>query len=75
MLTLTMSPNDYLMIGDNIIVKFIGGSKNNYKIAVDAPKEYSIVRSKVYQKEVLDKAQQELKDLEQKQSLNSAEIA
>lgn len=75
MLTLTMSSNDYIMIGDDIIVKFMGGSRNNYKIAVDAPKEYKIVRSKVYEREVLKKAQEELENLEQKQALNSSEIA
>lgn len=50
MLTLTVSPNDYILIGDEIKVKFVGGSKNNYKIAVDAPKKYSIVRNKVHEK-------------------------
>ena len=45
MLRLTVSPEEYLMINDNIKVVFLGGSKNNLRIMVDAPKEVSIVRS------------------------------
>lgn len=45
MLRLTVSPEEYLMINDNIKIVFLGGSKNNLRIMVDAPKEVSIVRS------------------------------
>ena len=45
MLRLTVSPEEYLMINDNIKIVFLGGSKNNLRIMVDAPKEVSVVRS------------------------------
>lgn len=45
MLRLTVSPEEYLMINENIKIVFLGGSKNNLRIMVDAPKEVSIVRS------------------------------
>ena len=45
MLRLTVSPEEYLMINDNIKIVFLGGSKNNMRIMVDAPKEVSVVRS------------------------------
>ena len=45
MLRLTVSPEEYLMINDNIKIVFLGGSKNNLRIMVDAPREVSIVRS------------------------------
>jgi len=45
MLRLTVSPEEYLMINNNIKIVFLGGSKNNMRIMVDAPKEVSIVRS------------------------------
>lgn len=45
MLRLTVSPEEYLMINDNIKIVFLGGSKNNMRIMVDAPREVSIVRS------------------------------
>ena len=45
MLRLTVSPEEYLMINDNIKVIFLGGSKNNLRIMVDAPREVKVVRS------------------------------
>ena len=45
MLRLTVSPEEYLMINDNVKIIFLGGSKNNMRIMVDAPKEVSVVRS------------------------------
>lgn len=47
MLRLVVSPEEYLMINDNIKIIFLGGSKNNIRIMVDAPKEVNIVRSTV----------------------------
>lgn len=45
MLRLTVSPEEYLLINDNIKIVFLGGSKNNMRIMVDAPREVNIVRS------------------------------
>lgn len=45
MLRLTVSPEEYLLINDNIKIIFLGGSKNNLRIMVDAPREVNIVRS------------------------------
>lgn len=45
MLRLTVSPEEYLVINDNIKIVFLGGSKNNLRIMVDAPREVNIVRS------------------------------
>ena len=45
MLRLTVGQEEYLLINDNIKIVFLGGSKNNFRIMVDAPKEVSIVRS------------------------------
>lgn len=47
MLRLTVGPEDYLMIGDDIKIIFLGGSKNHTRIMLDVPKELNIVRSKV----------------------------
>ena len=52
MLRLTVSPEEYLMINDNIKIVFLGGSKNNIRIMVDAPKEVNLVRSRVLEKEI-----------------------
>lgn len=45
MLKLTVSPGEFLMIGDDIKIVFCGGEKNHIPIAVEAPKEKSIIRS------------------------------
>ena len=45
MLRLTVSPEEYLMINDNIKIIFLGGCKNNMRIMVDAPRDVRIVRS------------------------------
>ena len=45
MLRLTVSPEEYLMINDNIKIVFLGGTKNHLRIMIDAPKEVNIVRS------------------------------
>lgn len=54
MLRLTVSPEEYLMINDNIKIVFLGGSKNNLRIMVDAPREVSIVRSAAIENSVSD---------------------
>lgn len=54
MLRLTVSPEDYLLIGDNVKIVFLGGSKNHLRIMIDAPKELNIVRSKVLENNVTD---------------------
>ena len=57
MLRLTLSTEEYLMLGDDIKIVFLGGSNNHLRIMVDAPKEVDIVRSKV-----LEKAHPEIKE-------------
>lgn len=47
MLRLTVGAKDYLMIGEDVKIVFLGGSRNHLRIMIDAPKEYNVVRSKV----------------------------
>lgn len=47
MLRLTMSTEEYLQIGEDVKVIFLGGSKNHLRIMIDAPKDLSVVRSRV----------------------------
>lgn len=50
MLRLTLSTEEYLMLGDDIKIVFLGGTNNHLRIMVDAPKEVDIVRSSVLEK-------------------------
>ncbi|MBO5472772.1 MAG: carbon storage regulator [Lachnospiraceae bacterium] len=47
MLRLTVSTEEYLQIGEDVKIVFLGGSKNHLRIMVDAPKDLNVVRSKV----------------------------
>ncbi len=50
MLNFTIKPGEYFTIGEDIKVVFLGGTANNYKVMVDAPRSYNIVRGKVLEK-------------------------
>lgn len=52
MLRLTVSTEEYLMIGDNVKLVFLGGSRNHLRIMIDAPKDVDIVRSKVIENKI-----------------------
>ena len=47
MLNLTIKPGEYFVIGEDIRVIFAGGTANNARVMIDAPRSYSIVRGKV----------------------------
>ena len=50
MLRLTLRKEEYLSLGENIKIAFLGGSQNHIRILVDAPKDVEIVRSTVLEK-------------------------
>lgn len=54
MLRLTVSTEEYLMLGDDIKIVFLGGSKNHLRIMIDAPKDVDIIRSKVIENKIKD---------------------
>ena len=50
MLNLSVRPGEYLMVGENVKIVFVGGTGNNIHLMIDAPKEVGIVRSKAAEK-------------------------
>lgn len=54
MLRLTVSTEEYLMIGENVKIVFLGGSRNHLRIMIDAPKDVDVVRSKVIENKISD---------------------
>lgn len=54
MLRLTLSTEEYLMVGENVKIVFLGGTKNHLRIMVDAPKNVNIVRSTVLENKITD---------------------
>lgn len=54
MLRLTVSTEEYLMIGEDIRLVFLGGTGKHLRIMVDAPRDKNIVRSTVLEKNITD---------------------
>ena len=54
MLRLTVAQEEYLMIGDDIKIVFLGGTGKHMRIMIDAPKDVNIVRSSVIEKQFTD---------------------
>lgn len=54
MLRLTVSTEEYLMLGDDIKIVFLGGTGKHLRIMIDAPREVDIVRSSVIEKKFTD---------------------
>ncbi len=54
MLRLTLSTEEYLMIGEDIRLVFLGGTGKHLRIMIDAPRDKNIVRSKVLEKNITD---------------------
>lgn len=50
MLRLSVSTEEFLMIGDDIKLVFLGGTGSHLRIMIDAPKDLNIVRSTVIEK-------------------------
>lgn len=51
MLKLSLSTEEYLMLGEDIKIVFLGGSNHHLRIMIDAPKDVNIVRSTVLEKQ------------------------
>ncbi len=54
MLRMSVATEEYLMVGDNIKIIFLGNTKSHTRIMIDAPKDVSIVRSTVLEKDITD---------------------
>ena len=75
MLNLTIRPGDYFTIGDEIRVVVLGGSKNNVKVMVDAPRQYDVVRGSVLEREAdTSEERDRLKTFYPEKSLSPNEI-
>ena len=54
MLRMSVKNEEYLMIGDDIKIVFLGGGGGQTRIMIDAPKEINIVRSRAMEKRIKD---------------------
>ena len=51
MLVIGRKPNEYVMIGDNIMVKVVKSEDGDLRLAIDAPRDIPIMRGEVYEKQ------------------------
>lgn len=54
MLRMSVKNEEYLMIGDDVKIVFLGGGGGQTRIMIEAPKEINIVRSKAMEKRIQD---------------------
>ncbi len=59
MLRMSVAEEEFLMIGDDIKIVFLGGTGKHMRIMIDAPKEINIVRSSVLEKNIQDPIEKE----------------
>jgi len=43
---MTVNTEEYIQIGDDIRIVFLGGSRNHTRVMLDVPKEINVVRSR-----------------------------
>lgn len=51
MLVLGRKPGEYIVIDDKIKVKVVKSDEGHLRLAIDAPREISIVRGEVYEQQ------------------------
>ena len=56
MLMLTVPKEEYLMIGDNIKITFLGGNDRQLRVMIDAPKDINVARGRAIKKRALKRA-------------------
>ena len=61
MLMLTVPKEEYLMIGKNVKITFLGGNNNQLRLMIDAPKEVNIARGRAIQKRAVKRRSAALK--------------
>ena len=54
MLRMSVRNEEYLLIGDDIKIVFLGSGGGQTRIMIDAPKEINIVRSRAIEKRIQD---------------------
>ena len=56
MLMLTVPKEEYLMIGDNIKITFLGGNDRQLRVMIDAPKDINVARGRAIKKRAIKRA-------------------
>ena len=68
MLMLTVPKEEYLMIGKDVKITFLGGNKNQLRVMIEAPKEVNIARGRAIQKRAVKRAAKAAAKVEQQET-------
>ena len=55
MLRLSVNKNEYLMVGKDVRITFLGGNDRAMRLMIDAPKEVNVARGKAIEKRAAEK--------------------
>ena len=56
MLVLGRKPGEYVMIGQDVMVKVIKSEDGDLRLAIDAPRSINIVRGEIYERQAKHQA-------------------
>jgi len=56
MLRLSVTKNEYLMVGKDVRITFLGGNCTTLRLMIDAPKEINLARGKAIEKREAEQA-------------------
>ena len=65
MLMLTVPKEEFLMIGRDIKITFLGGNNNQLRVMIDAPKDINIARGRAIRKRAVKRAAKRAAEAEQ----------
>ena len=54
MLRMSLKNGEYILVGDDVKIVFLGGGGGQTRIMIDAPKEVNIARSRAIEKRIQD---------------------
>lgn len=55
MLRLSVSKDEFLMVGKDVKITFLGGNGRTLKLMIDAPREVNVARGKAIEKRAAEK--------------------
>lgn len=55
MLRLSVNKNEYLMVGKDVRITFLGGNDRAMRLMIDAPREVNVARGKAIEKRAAEK--------------------
>ncbi len=72
MLMLTVPKEEYLMIGKDVKITFLGGNDRQFRVMIDAPKDVNIARGKAIKKRAAKRAAKKVAERQPDENVQQA---